>query len=284
MTLYTIETGNFKLDGGAMFGVVPKVLWEKTNPADSKNRIDMSSRCLLIEDGKKLILIDSGLGDKQNDKFFSHYSRSGNASLESSLKSKGFNTEDVTDVFFTHLHFDHCGGATKRVGDKILPVFENAKYWCSKAHWDWASISPNPREKASFLEENLTPIKESGQLNLYDSVCNGYCEDLNFDILFVDGHTEKMALPKINYKGKSILFASDLVPTAGHIPVPYLMGYDVRPLVTMEEKYLILKNAVSDNTFLFLQHDPNKELIVLKQTEKGVRLDQSSSITDTFGS
>ena len=282
MKLHSIETGNFKLDGGAMFGVVPKVLWERTNPADSQNRIEMSARCLLIEDGEKLILIDAGLGNKQSEKFFSHYARSGDMTLESSLASCGFGVEDITDVFLTHLHFDHCGGATKREGDKIVPVFKNAKFWCSKNHWEWASVSPNPREKASFLEENLLPLKGSGQLNLFDSTEDGFCSELGFDILLVDGHTEQMALPKVQYKGKTILFASDLVPTAGHIPIPYLMGYDVRPLVTMEEKTRILNSLVENNSLLFLQHDPVNEVVFLKKTEKGVRFDRSSKLKDLF--
>ena len=280
MKLHSIETGNFKLDGGAMFGVVPKVLWEKTNPADSQNRIEMSARCLLIEDGDKLILIDAGLGDKQSEKFFSHYARSGNMTLKSSLASCGFSVDDVTDVFLTHLHFDHCGGATKREGDKIVPVFKNAKFWCSKNHWGWASISPNPREKASFLEENLLPLKESGQLNLFESAEDGFCSELGFDLLLVDGHTEQMALPKVQYKGKTILFASDLVPTAGHIPIPYLMGYDVRPLITMEEKTRILNNLVENNSLIFLQHDPVNEVVFLKKTGKGVRFGRSSKLKD----
>ncbi len=278
MKLYSIETGNFKLDGGAMFGVVPKPLWEKTNPADSKNRIEMSARCLLIEDGDKLILVDAGLGDKQSEKFFSHYSRSGEASLLSSLNSVGFSPNDVTDVLFTHLHFDHCGGATKREGGKIVPVFKNASFYCSKSHWEWATVSPNPRERSSFLQENLFPLMESGQLTLYD----GVCPELGFDLILVNGHTEKMALPKIKYKGKTILFASDLVPTAGHIPVPYLMGYDVRPLITMQEKKRILKSAVEEDMLLFLQHDPVNEVVFVKNTEKGVRFDQSSTLKDLF--
>ena len=284
MKLYSIETGNFKLDGGAMFGVVPKPLWEKTNPADSKNRIDMSARCLLIEDGDKLILVDAGLGDKQSEKFFNHYSRSGDASLLSSLNSVGFSPNDITDVLFTHLHFDHCGGATKREDDKIVPVFPNARFFCSKSHWEWATASPNPREKASFLQENLMPLMESGQLTLYDSDEDGACPEVGLDLLLVNGHTEKMALPKVKYQGKTILFASDLVPTAGHIPVPYLMGYDVRPLITMDEKSSILKSAVEQNTLLFMQHDPYNEIVVLKDTEKGVRLDVGMSLNEAFES
>ena len=278
MKLYSVETGNFKLDGGAMFGVVPKSLWERTNPADSKNRIQMSSRCLLIEDGKNLILIDTGLGEKQDEKFFAHYDRSNEVSLSSSINSLGFSIDDITDVFFTHLHFDHCGGATAREGDKIIPVFKNAKFWCSKSHWDWATVNPNPREKASFLNENIMPLKESGQLNLFDST--SLVADLGLEFISVDGHTEKMSLPKINYKGNLILFASDLVPTSGHIPVPYLMGYDVRPLKTMEEKQRILSELEASNSFLFLQHDPTTEIVSLKKTEKGVRLDQAFLLKD----
>ena len=278
MKLYSIETGNFKLDGGAMFGVVPKPLWEKTNPADEKNRIDMSARCLLIEDGKKLILVDAGLGDKQSEKFFSHYSRWGNNSLAASLKAEGFCADDITDVLFSHLHFDHCGGATQREGETVVPTFKNAKFWCSKRHWEWATESPNPREKASFLKENLQPIKDSGQLNLFNSDNDGFCPDLGLDLLLFRGHTEKMALPKIKYKEKTILFASDLVPTAGHIPIPYLMGYDIRPLITMEEKERVLQDAVQNNVLLFLQHDPYNEVVSLKNTDKGVRLDQSTSL------
>jgi len=278
MKLYSVETGNFKLDGGAMFGVVPKSLWERTNPADSKNRIQMSSRCLLIEDGKNLILIDTGLGEKQDEKFFAHYDRSNEVSLSSSINSLGFSIDDITDVFFTHLHFDHCGGATAREGDKIIPVFKNAKFWCSKSHWNWATVNPNPREKASFLNENIMPLKESGQLNLFAST--GLVADLGLEFISVDGHTEKMSLPKINYKGNLILFASDLVPTSGHIPVPYLMGYDVRPLKTMEEKQTILSELEASNSFLFLQHDPTTEIVSLKNTEKGVRLDQAFLLKD----
>ena len=214
--------------------------------------------------------------------FFGYYYLFGEDSLEGNLNKLGFTAADITDVFLTHLHFDHCGGATKREGNKIIPVFKNAKFWCSKSHWEWASVSPNPREKASFLEENLLPLKESGQLNLFDSTEDGFCSELGFDLLLVDGHTEKMALPKVQYKGKTILFASDLVPTAGHIPIPYLMGYDVRPLTTMEEKTKILNNLVENDSLIFLQHDPVNEVVFLKKTEKGVRLDKSSTLKALF--
>ena len=282
MNLFSIETGNFKLDGGAMFGVVPKALWEKTNPADDKNRIDMSARCLLIEDGKRLVLIDTGLGDKQSDKFFSHYSRWGDRTLVGSLKAEGFSPDDITDVFFTHLHFDHCGGATKREGDKIVPAFKNAQFWCSKSHWEWATVSPNPREKASFLDENLFPIKESGQLKFINNMSKGfnYCEELGLEILCVDGHTEKQMIPKIKHKGREIVYAADLIPTAGHIPVPYIMGYDVRPLITMVEKTDFLNEAYENEYLLFMEHDPHHQLVSLKKTEKGIRFDRSFSINE----
>ena len=282
MNVYPIEAGNFKLDGGAMFGVVPKSLWQKTNPSDSDNMIDMSTRCLLVEDGKRLVLIDTGMGNKQSEKFFSYYKRSGNYSLVGSIKNAGFGVDEVTDVILTHLHFDHCGGATKREGGKIVPVFKNARFFCSKIHWEWATVSPNPREKASFLKENLLPLKDSGQLNLYAGDESGFCSELDLDLILVDGHTEKMALPKIKYKGKKILFASDLVPTSGHIPVPYLMGYDVRPLVTMEEKSSILKDCVDKDVVLFMQHDPLNEIVVLKKTEKGVGFDTGTTLNEFF--
>ena len=278
MNLYSIENGNFKLDGGAMFGVVPKALWEKTNPADSNNRIEMGARSLLIEDGNRLILVDAGLGDKQSDKFFSFFSRWGEQNTDASLSAHGFNRDDITDVLFTHLHFDHCGGATKRDGDKIVPAFKNARFWCQKDHWEWATISPNPREKASFLKENIEPIKDSGQLTLFEGREAGFCKELGFEMLLVDGHTEKMVLPKINYKGKTIVFAADLVPTVGHIPTPYLMGYDIRPLVTMKEKELLLGDAAKNGVLLFMQHDAHNEVVSLKSTENGVRLDQSTSL------
>ena len=278
MKLYSIETGNFKLDGGAMFGVVPKPLWEKTNPADSDNRIEMGARSLLIEEGDRLVLIDTGLGNKQSEKFFSVYSRWGELNTAASLAAHGFSKDDVTDVLFTHLHFDHCGGATKRDGEKIVPAFKNAKFWCQKDHWEWATISPNPRERVSFLKDNIDPIKASGQLTLFEGREAGFCKELGFELLLVDGHTEKMVLPKINYKGKTIVFAADLVPTVGHIPIPYLMGYDIRPLVTMKEKALLLNDAAKNDVLLFMQHDAHNEVVSLKNTENGVCLDQSMSL------
>ncbi len=285
MTIYPIETGNFKLDGGAMFGVVPKSIWTKTNPADSNNMIDLAARCLLIEDGDKLILVDTGLGNKQSEKFFSYYYRWGNHSLDNALSAFGFHRDDITDVFMTHLHFDHCGGSIQWNTDKTgyEPAFKNARFWTNKNHWEWAT-NPNAREKASFLKENLIPMQESGQLHFVERGSASFIErsELGFGILFADGHTEKQMLPHINYKGKTIVFVADLVPTVGHIPVPYVMGYDTRPLLTLDEKAKFL-NTVAENDFLlFFEHDAHNQLCTLKQTEKGVRLNELFSFNEIF--
>jgi glyoxylase-like metal-dependent hydrolase (beta-lactamase superfamily II) len=284
MKLHRIETGNFMLDGGAMFGVVPKALWERTNPADEKNRIKMAARSLLIEDGDRLILIDTGMGNKQSDKFFGHYALWGNHSLDNSLKAAGFHRDDITDVFLTHLHFDHCGGAIQfnRSGT-LEPAFKNAHFWSHKNHWDWAS-NPNSREKASFLSENILPISESGQLKLLKETDRQITTPLGFDVLLMDGHTEKQMLPLIEYKGKTIVFAADLIPTVGHLPIPYVMGYDTRPLLTLEEKASFLKRALEDDFLLYLEHDPDNELISLEQTPKGVRCKESFQFDASFNS
>ena len=280
MKIYPIETGNFKLDGGAMFGVVPKTIWQKTNPADSNNLIDMSMRCMLIEDGQRLILIDTGLGSKQSDKFFGYYHLFGNFSLESSLTKLGFHRDDITDIFLTHLHFDHCGGVIEWNSQKNLlqPAFKNAKFWSNDNHWKWAS-EPNPREKASFLKENINPIRESGQLNF---ITNNSLEQIGFNVLFMDGHTEKQMLPKLSYQGKTIVFMADLLPTIGHIPLPYVMGYDTRPLLTIKEKAIFLKEAADNNYYLFLEHDAYNEICTVQHTEKGVRLKETHKFTDIF--
>ena len=280
MRIYPIETGNFKLDGGAMFGVVPKALWEKTNPADDKNMISMSMRCMLIEDGDRLTLIDTGIGNKQSDKFFGYYYLFGDFSLDTSLAKYGFHRDDITDVFLTHLHFDHCGGAIQwndlRTG--YQPAFKNARFWSNQNHWNWAN-NPNSREKASFLQENIQPIQESGQLNFVHLNAK---EHVGFDVLFKDGHTEKQMLPKIQYQDKTLVFMADLLPTAGHIPLPYVMGYDTRPLLTLKEKEVFLNEAADKEFFLFLEHDAYNEVITVKHTEKGVRLKESYKFTDIF--
>jgi glyoxylase-like metal-dependent hydrolase (beta-lactamase superfamily II) len=285
MTIYPIETGNFKLDGGAMFGVVPKTIWQRTNPADANNLIDMSMRCMLIEDGNRLILIDTGTGNKQSDKFFGYYYFFGNFSLDGSLAKLGFHRDDITDVFLTHLHFDHCGGAIQWNKDKTgyEPAFKNAKFWSNKNHWQWA-VNPNVREKASFLKENINPIEACGQLNFVNISTGDFAKktELGFDILFADGHTEKQMIPHIQYKNKTIVFMADLLPTVGHIPLPYVMGYDTRPLLTMDEKAKFLNNAAENNYLLFLEHDATNELCTLKHTEKGVRLNETYKFKEVF--
>ncbi|UJH69100.1 MBL fold metallo-hydrolase [Allomuricauda sp. SCSIO 65647] len=285
MRLYPIETGNFKLDGGAMFGVVPKSLWNRTNPADEKNMIDLAARCLLIEDGDRLVLIDTGLGNKQSEKFFGHYFLWGDHSMDKSLENHGFHRDDITDVFMTHLHFDHCGGSIQWNKDRTgyEPAFKNARFWTNKDHWQWA-LNPNKREKASFLKENLLPMQESGQLHFIESTGESFLSgsSLEFGILFVDGHTEKQMLPHIQYKGKTIVFSADLIPTVGHIPLPYVMGYDMRPLVTLDEKEQFLNKAADEQYILFFEHDAHNELCTLKHTEKGVRLDEVFSFNEVF--
>ncbi|MDI9310105.1 MAG: MBL fold metallo-hydrolase [Limnohabitans sp.] len=282
MKIYPIEAGNFKLDGGAMFGVVPKTIWSRTNPADANNLIDIAARCMLIEDENRLILIDTGMGNKQSDKFFSHYSLWGDDTLDKSLAKFGFHRDDVTDVFMTHLHFDHCGGSVNWNADKTgyEVAFKNATFWTNENHWEWAT-KPNAREKASFLAENILPMQESGQLKFINrpEVEFGTC-DLNFDIFYVDGHTEKMMIPHIRYNDKTIVFCADLLPTAGHIPLPYVMGYDTRPLLTLPEKEKFLKNAANNNFYLWLEHDAHNPIITVENTEKGVRLKEVFKIED----
>ncbi len=294
MKLYTINTGFFKLDGGAMFGVVPKSIWSKINPADENNMCSWAMRSLLIEDGKKLILIDNGMGDKQDAKFFSHYYLHGDDSLDKSFARHGFHRDDITDVFLTHLHFDHCGGSIKRDGEKLVPAFKNAVYWSNEAHWEWAT-HPNDREKASFLKENILPVKESGQLRFVENV-NPIAIGLNDEstkatvndellpiahwqmpsvkIRLVNGHTQNMMLPQIKYKDKTIVYMADLLPSAGHIPIPYVMAYDMFPLTTLNEKKSFLKESVENNYILFFEHDPVNECCNLKQTERGVRSEE----------
>ena len=275
MKLYPIETGNFKLDGGAMFGVVPKTIWNKTNPADENNLIELVARCLLIEDGNRLILIDTGMGNKQSDKFFGYYSLWGTHAMDKSLAKFGFHRDDITDVFMTHLHFDHCGGSVQWNEDKTgyEVAFKNAKFWTNENHWEWATI-PNAREKASFLPENILPMQESGQLHFIKRPETDFVQksELDFGIFFVDGHTEKMMIPHIQYQDKTICFMADLLPTVGHIPLPYVMGYDTRPLLTMPEKSKFLNAAAENNYYLFLEHDAHNEIITVEKTEKGVRL------------
>lgn len=276
MKLYTINTGYFKLDGGAMFGVVPKTIWNKINPADDNNMCSWALRCLLIEDGNRLILVDNGIGNKQDAKFFSYYYLHGDDSLDTSLAKYGFHRDDITDMFLTHLHFDHCGGSIIREGGKLIPAFKNATYWSNEKHWEWA-VNPNEREKASFLKENILPIKESGQLKFIDipptdTKKSGYAIfNENISVRFVSGHTESMMLPQINYNGKTVVYMADLLPSQGHIPIPYVMAYDMFPLTTLNEKKSFLKEAVEKDYILFFEHDPQYECCTLQQTERGIR-------------
>lgn len=277
MRLHVINTGFFKLDGGAMFGVVPKVIWHKTNPADDKNLCTWAMRCLLVEDGDRLILIDNGIGDKQNDRFFSYYYLHGEDTLLNSIRQAGFSPGEITDVFLTHLHFDHCGGGVATHNGRPELVFPNAKYWSNLSHWQWA-LQPNAREKASFLKENILPMEESGHLHFLD--INSKSPFPQFDIMTVDGHTEKQMLPKIRYKDKTIVFVADLLPSAGHVPLAYVMGYDTRPLVTLQEKDVFLKEAADQGYILFFEHDPVQECCTVKRTERGVRVDKVFSLNE----
>ncbi|NLR65471.1 MBL fold metallo-hydrolase [Chitinophaga varians] len=277
MKLYTIDTGFFKLDGGAMFGVVPKTLWNKTNPADENNLCTWAMRCLLIEDGNRLILIDNGIGDKQDAKFFSHYYLHGDATLDKSLAAHGFHRNDITDVFLTHLHFDHCGGSIVREGDKLVPAFKNATYWSNEDHWKWATV-PNDREKASFLKENILPIQESGQLK-FIAHQEGVAFTDHMSIRFANGHTDAMMLPQIRYKDKTIVYMADLLPSIGHLPLPYVMAYDMFPLTTLTEKKKFLQEAVDNQYVLFFEHDPVNECCVLQTTEKGIRAGETFALS-----
>lgn len=280
MKLYTINSGYFKLDGGAMFGVVPKSIWNKLNPANDNNMCSWALRCLLIEDEGRLILIDNGMGDKQDAKFFGHYYLHGDDTLDKSLEKYGFAKDDITDVFLTHLHFDHCGGSIVKEGDKLVPAFKNATYWSNERHWKWAT-EPNAREKASFLKENILPIQESGQLKFFDmnisSADDGklinYESKLSVNLSFytVRGHTDFMMLPRINYNGKIVVYMADLLPSAAHIPLPYVMAYDMFPLTTLQEKKSFLTEAEQNDYILFFEHDRKIECCNLQMTEKGVR-------------
>ncbi len=275
MKLHSIETGFFKLDGGAMFGVVPKSIWQKTNPPDENNLCTWSMRCLLIEDGKRLTLVDTGIGNKQSEKFFAHYHLHGEATMDKSLDQLGFHRGDITDIFLTHLHFDHCGGSIEldKGNGKFRAAFENATYWSNERHWEWAT-QPNPREKASFLSENILPIAESGQLKHIPRTGDLSPTPLGFDVVFVDGHTDSMMLPQIEYNGRTLVYMADLLPSTGHIPLAYVMGYDTRPLITLEEKRKFLQRAAEGNFVLMMEHDSVYECCTVQMTEKGVRLNE----------
>jgi glyoxylase-like metal-dependent hydrolase (beta-lactamase superfamily II) len=279
MNIYTIDTGLFKLDGGAMFGVVPKSMWQKLNPPDANNMCTWAMRSLLIEDGNRLILIDNGMGDKQDEKFKAHFYPHGDDTLEKSLRKHGFTAADITDVFLTHLHFDHCGGSVVRtLGGNLEVAFPNATYWSNEAHWNWA-VTPNAREKASFLKENILPIQESGHLQFLLPGANSPLPQLR-EIIFADGHTEKMMVPVLEYKGRTLAFMADLLPSVGHIPLPYVMGYDMRPLITLAEKETVLNRAAAENWVLLLQHDPTIAACTVQNTDRGVRLAETLRVED----
>ncbi len=263
-----------------MFGVVPKQIWSKLQSADEKNLCNWALRCLLIEDGNKLILVDTGVGDKQDERFFGHYYLSGTETLESSLKKAGFGFSDITDVILTHLHFDHCGGAIKREGEKLVPTFSNAVYWSNEKHWQWAT-EPNEREKASFLKENILPVAASGQLQMIDVPENGiagFSGDIK--LRFVNGHTDSMMLPQISFNGRTIVYMADLLPSVSHIPLPYIMAYDMFPLTTLAEKKSFLTEALENNYTLFFEHDAVHECCNLQLTEKGIRQRETFDLTN----
>lgn len=277
MKLYSINAGYFKLDGGAMFGVVPKSIWNKINPADDNNMCSWALRCLLIEDGNRLILVDNGMGDKQDAKFFGHYYMHGDDTLDTSLAKHGFHRDDITDVVLSHLHFDHCGGSIVRSGDQLVPAFKNATFWSNQRHWKWAT-EPNDREKASFLKENILPIQQSGQLKFIETHPNDFPSSMMVRQAF--GHTDAMMLPQVQYKGKTIVFMADLLPSAGHIPLPYVMAYDMFPLTTLNEKKAFLTEAQQNDFVLFFEHDPVIECCTLQLTEKGIRMKDSFKLSD----
>lgn len=280
MKIHSINAGYFKLDGGAMFGVVPKSIWQKLNPSDENNMCNWAMRCMLIEDEGRVILIDNGMGNKQSEKFFGYYYLNGDDTLDKSLAKYGFSKDDITDVFLTHLHFDHCGGSIEKEGDKLVTAFKNATYWSNESHWKWAT-QPNDREKASFLKENILPIQESGKLKFIEQK-EGIQFTKNIKLRFVNGHTESMMLPEINYKDKTMVYVADLFPSVAHIPVPYVMAYDTRPLKTLIEKKTFLDEALEKDFILFFEHDPQIECCTLQLTDRGIRSKQTFKLENIF--
>ena len=279
MKLFTVNAGYFKLDGGAMFGVVPKSIWSKLIPADENNMCSWALRCLLIVADDKVILVDNGMGDKQEEKFFRHYYMHGDDTLDSSLAKVGYSKDDITDVILSHLHFDHCGGSIKREGDALIPAFKNANFWSNERHWKWAT-KPNDREKASFLKENILPIKESGRLHFAEVKDGASIIHSAITLKYAYGHTDAMMLPKIKYKGRTVVFMADLLPSTAHVPLPYIMGYDMFPLTTLLEKKTFLQEAVEKDYVLFFEHDAKHECCTVQMTEKGVRVKETFKLED----
>ncbi len=276
MKCYSLDTGYFKLDGGAMFGVVPQSIWRKTNPPDADNLCQWAMRCLLIEEGNKLILIDTGIGNKQDPTFLKHYHLHGEASLISSIRQAGFHEDQITDVIITHLHLDHVGGAVTRSDISLFPTFTQAKYWVHQGQWHWATVHPNPREKASFLQENIQPLLESGQLNFIQETESPFSF---IDFFIADGHTEKQLIPLIKTQDGILAYAADLIPSVTHLPLAYVASYDVRPLMAMAEKERFLQDALANRWTLFFEHDPVNEVCRLIQTEKGIRAGEMGDLT-----
>ncbi len=278
MKLHSINTGTFKLDGGAMFGVVPKTLWNKVYPADENNLCTWALRCLLLETDNRRVLIDCGIGNKQSEKFLGHYDIVGNDGFEKSLAHTKISADEITDVILTHLHFDHCGGAVKYNEEKtaFIPTFKNATYWIGKQHWDLAN-NPNPREKASFLKENFIPLLDAGKINFIENESDLF---ENVSVKIFNGHTVGQVIPFVKFNGKTIVYMADLIPTSAHLPLPWVISYDTKPLISLSEKEEFLNEAADNNYILFFEHDNYNECCTVKKTEKGVRVDKVGNLND----
>ncbi len=281
-SLYIIRAENFLLDGGATFGVVPKSIWGKLWPANENNMVPFSCRLLLVVDGDRRILVDTGIGDKQSGKFREYLYLFGDDSLDKSLQQQGFTRDEITDVLLTHLHYDHCGGGVRRKseGEGFELTFPNAQYWCSRRQWEWA-MNPNSREGASYFKENLFPMQDSGQLNFIDEQ-NEFSSAVS--LLHVNGHTDGQIIPLIRFKDRTVVFMADFIPSAGHIPLPYVASFDTRPLLSMQEKEAFLTEAVDKKYILFFEHAHHHEAATVKMTDKGVRADRIGTLEEMLNS